>query len=245
MGMQSLVLVILYVFSIFPAIWVQSTAQLKAFATTRALQFSPERTDYTGFQKRALDEASQLSVDRYGTLIRRYAMRYGVDWRLIMAIMRQESRFHQDAVSPKGAYGLMQILPDTQEELAGRLGLEDAIGPSNNIVAGIYHFSTLYRSIEDAATPEDRAKLAVAAYNCGIGRLEDAKVMAAFLGNRTDTWQGVKDALPFLSRRNASLHTLVWAGGRPTYGYLSNWQETTRYVDNVMQYYREYKQSLE
>ena len=58
--------------------------------------------------------------------------------------MKQESRFNFEAVSYKGAYGLMQIMPMTQIEIAEKIGVDEASTPRNNIKAGIYHLKSLF-----------------------------------------------------------------------------------------------------
>ncbi len=86
-------------------------------------------------------------LDRYIPLVKKYSQEYGMDWVLILAVMKQESKFDHEAVSYSGAYGLMQIMPVTQIELAEKIGVEETITPRNNIKAGIYHLKSLYCAI--------------------------------------------------------------------------------------------------
>jgi len=82
----------------------------------------------------------------YGATIKRYAGRYGLDWRLVLAIMKQESGFSRSAESHKGAGGLMQLMPVTGEELARNLELEDISHPDRTYRPG-YSISETLRSI--------------------------------------------------------------------------------------------------
>ena len=80
-----------------------------------------------------LDEGTRTVVKRYGPVIKDYARTYGFDWRLILAVMKQESRFSSHAMSHRGAFGLMQIMPVTAEEVTRSLSLQDIVHPRNNI----------------------------------------------------------------------------------------------------------------
>lgn len=190
-----------------------------------------------------LDSRTEVSINRYGSIIRKYSSLYGLDWRLVLAIMKQESRFRHDAVSHKGAYGLMQIMPVTQMELAQKLGVEETISPYNNIRAGAFHLKTLLRMFE-GADPENRTKLSLAAYNSGLSRIQDAQDIATYLGNDPNDWNAVRAALSLLSRAQYTLHKNVWENGKPRGGYFKDWQQTVNYVDNILDYYKEYRYTL-
>lgn len=168
-----------------------------------------------------------------------YSGLYDVDYRLILAMARHESRFDRSAVSPRGAEGLLQIMPATGRELRRELDLEDLSHPSRHLRAGIYYFAKL-NGLFSSAAPGDRIRLALAAYNAGPSRIYDAQELAAWLGDHPDDWEGVRHVLPLLSRRYTSLHEHVWGGERPPHGHFSGWRETVRYVDRVMASYAEY-----
>ncbi len=159
--------------------------------------------------------------------------------------MRQESRFKPTAVSQKGAYGLMQIMPVTETEIIGKLGLEEGKSPYNNIKVGTYYLRSLYR-LFGQAPEEDRIRLTLAAYNAGIGRILDARAIVEYLGDNPNSWRAVRYALPLLSKRYYTLHRHIWEEGRPGSGYFGNdaVASVLDYVENVMQYYDEYRRTL-
>ncbi|HWP81920.1 MAG TPA: transglycosylase SLT domain-containing protein [Bacteroidota bacterium] len=191
----------------------------------------------------SLDPLTEKSIRKYGSVIQKYSERWGFDPRLILAIMKQESRFRHNAKSRKGAYGLMQIMPVTQGELVEKLGVGNATTPYNNIKAGIFHLRSLYKVFE--GVPEkDRLRLALGAYNAGLSRILDAQDIARFLGDDPNSWKAVRDALPLLSRRYHTLHKSIWAEGMPRGGYFRGWRQTTSYVENIMKFYREYQRVL-
>lgn len=187
-----------------------------------------------------LDPSTRTTLRTYGPTIRKYAEKYGFDWRLILAIMKQESRFAADAESHRGAFGLMQIMPVTEEEVARILEIDDLSHPKNNIRGGIFHLKRLYRLFE-GAEEADRIKLALAAYNAGIGRIYDAQEVAAYLHDNPRKWEDIKDALPYLSKRYSTLHRSIWQQDRPRAGWFKNPRETIAYVESVMNYYDEYR----
>jgi len=90
--------------------------------------------------------------------------RFGVDPLDVWAIMRRESAFDEEAVSPAGAMGLMQLMPPTARENAAMLGEKegDFFDPARNIILGTHHFSRLLKMF-------DRIEWAIAAYNAGQG----------------------------------------------------------------------------
>jgi soluble lytic murein transglycosylase-like protein len=95
---------------------------------------------------------------KYAQEIEQVARKYGLDPKLLHAVIRAESAYDPTAVSPKGAVGLMQLMPDT----AARYGAYDRYDPFLNLEAGARYLRDLLSAFGDV-------KLAVAAYNAGEG----------------------------------------------------------------------------
>ena len=89
------------------------------------------------------------------------ALRYGVDPHLVHAVILTESHYRPDALSHKGAMGLMQLIPST----ARILGVDDPWDPHQNIDGGVRHLRDLLRHFRDT-------ELALAAYNAGKRAVE-------------------------------------------------------------------------
>jgi len=186
---------------------------------------------------------STAGLNQYIPLVKKYSEEYHMDWVLVLALMKQESSFNHEAVSYKGAYGLMQIMPLTQIEITEKIGVEEAATPRNNIKAGIYHLKSLFLMFKSIPR-EDRICLTLAAYNAGLGRVLDAQKIASYMGNDPHKWSSISAALPFLSKKNYTLHNRVWSDGCPPNGYLHSARQTVEYVDNIMSCYDRYSLAL-
>jgi soluble lytic murein transglycosylase-like protein len=95
-------------------------------------------------------------------IIKQLSLKHGLDPDLIRAVIRAESAFNHRAVSPKGARGLMQLMPST----AANLGVEDSFDPAANVNAGARYLRELL-----AQHNNDLVK-ALAAYNAGPGAVQ-------------------------------------------------------------------------
>ena len=105
----------------------------------------------------------------YSEYVEKYANEYDVDKYLIYAIIKAESNFDEDAVSNKGAKGLMQLMYSTAEEIAEKLAIdlneENILEPDINIHLGTNYISMLTQKYENI-------NLALAAYNAGNGNVD-------------------------------------------------------------------------
>ncbi|TGL41545.1 lytic transglycosylase domain-containing protein [Leptospira perdikensis] len=117
-----------------------------------SLQASPNQTD-----------GKTKPADIFGT-IESIAKSQGMDPNLVKAMVKAESNFKPKAVSPKGAMGLMQLMPETAESL----GVSDPFDPEDNIGGGVKFLKGLMKEFKD---PEK----AIAAYNAGPGAVKRYK----------------------------------------------------------------------
>jgi Transglycosylase SLT domain len=99
----------------------------------------------------------------FDEMIRVIADRYGVEYALVKAVIKAESGFNHLAVSPKGAQGLMQLMPDT----AAAVRVQDVFMPQDNIEGGVKYLRRLLDRYDG------NLALAVAAYNAGPMRVDE------------------------------------------------------------------------
>jgi hypothetical protein len=98
---------------------------------------------------------TQSGPVKYGAIIDKISAEQGVPAKLVRAVIQVESAYHERARSPKGAMGLMQLMPATARQYA----VQDPYDPATNIEAGIKHLKSLLQRLPVA--------LALAAYNAG------------------------------------------------------------------------------
>jgi membrane-bound lytic murein transglycosylase F len=162
-------------------------------------------------------------LSRYSPFIKAAAKKHGFDWRLIAAQIYQESHLNPRAKSHAGAKGLMQLLPSTAESL----GVRDIYNPVENINAGVGHLRMLYDQFEDA-DGQDRILITLAAYNIGIGHIQDARSLAAKMNLDPERWSSLAKTLPLLTYQKYYKNS--------DYGYCRG-TEPIRYIKQIMIYY--------
>lgn len=151
----------------------------------------------------------------YDDLAKRYADRYGFDWRLIVAQMYEESRFKPGAVSSSGARGLMQVLPRT----ARAMGFPRLDRPELGIHAGVKYLDRQRDRFEDTLAIADRTWFALAAYHAGYERVQSARRRAARMGLDPNRWFGhVEKAMVAMSRKRSGRN--AYRGGAVTASYV-------------------------
>ena len=140
-------------------------------------------------------QRSKSILPEYLPLFQRAQEATGIEWRLLAAMAYQESQWDPQAVSETGVRGLMQLTEDT----ARHLGAIDRLDPQSSIMAAARYLRGLKDKLPKRIPEPDRTWLALAAYNIGIGHLEDARVLAQKQKLSPDSWQAVKQALPLLA----------------------------------------------
>ncbi len=173
------------------------------------------------------DDAQQ-GLSPYDAIIRKYAERYGFDWRLITAQMYQESRFDPRAESFAGALGLMQVMPRT----AKFMGFGELSRPEDGIHAGVKYLDWVRNRFEETLPFSERMWFSLAAYNAGHGHVADARRLARQKGWDGDVWFGnTERAMLLLSKKQYA--------SKARYGYVRG-IEPVSYVRNIRSRYRAY-----
>lgn len=123
------------------------------------------------------------------------AAQHGLDPCLIFSVMRAESAFNRMAVSPKGASGLMQLMPET----AARFGVKNIFDPRENIFAGAKYLRWLLNRFQGDV------RLALAGYNAGEGAVE-------FYGLRIPPFQETQNYVRIIYTRYSGIHLTATPG---------------------------------
>ncbi|WP_032094363.1 MULTISPECIES: membrane-bound lytic murein transglycosylase MltF [unclassified Alteromonas] len=171
---------------------------------------------------RAFKNAAESTLKQYQPLFKKYSG--DLDWRLLAAMSYQESHWEPDAVSRTGVRGLMMLTLDT----ASDWDVSDRVDPEQSIRGGSRYFASLLSRIPARIGNPDRVWMAMAAYNIGMGHLEDARVLTERQGGNPDLWVDVKRRLPQLRQKKYYRTT--------RYGYARG-DEAMQYVENIRRYY--------
>lgn len=168
-------------------------------------------------------ERIKNSLPSYRGIIKSEAKTRGFDWRLIAALIYQESSFDHRAEGGAGAAGLMQILPAT----AADLGATNPMNPSSNIRAGVKYLKDMM-DLFAGETETDRINFALAAYNMGPRHIEKARKIARAKGLNHLKWKDVSRILCGFKKGGY---------GRKSSGYYYRGDRTVNYVRRIMAYY--------
>lgn len=129
-------------------------------------------------------------ISRYDELIKKNSKLIDWDWRLLSALISQESHFDPKAKSWVGAFGLMQLMPET----AFRYDVDEDSNPEQNVRAGVRHLKYLSRRLDKVLGDKtDKLNFLLASYNVGLGHILDARRLAKKNGQNPDLWQGSVD----------------------------------------------------
>ena len=173
---------------------------------------------YNPYRKGVRKKAGIISP--YDEIIKENAKKIGWDWKLFAALVWSESRFRIQASSPRGAMGLMQMMPRT----ADRYDIENLLDPKENIEAGAAYIARLQNKFRDTAlNNEELVKFTLAAYNAGEGRIYDCINLARSQGVNPSTWESLCAVLPQMSQDSIKFVEDVRYGkfkGRETMAYV-------------------------
>ncbi|MGN0007505.1 MAG: transglycosylase SLT domain-containing protein [Alistipes sp.] len=217
---------------IFPILFV---------AVTAAVSISLLHTVEVGQRENALaDEASELlpkhacKISIYDNVFRRVGKDSGIDWRLMSAIAYHESRFREDAVSIRGAVGVMQIMPYVADKYG--ISKNELLDPICNIELSAKIIKGMERSLQlpKQIDANDRMAIMLACYNGGYAHISDACNLAEFYGEDKYSWDTVAEYLWLLSDADFYNHEVV------NFGAFRGSDETIKYVDAVMSRYNYY-----
>lgn len=213
--------------------WIRTFRETQTFA----ILYSKYFRSYNSVKFLKSDNYSLRSgkVSQWDNLIKTYSEEIGWDWRLLASLIYQESRFIPDVVSRVGAYGLMQVMPETGKHF----GIDVTASPELNIKAGVKFIDWLHNIFDSKiADKNERTKFILAAYNAGPGHILDAMKLAEKNGMDPQVWDGsvaewvLKKAEP--KYYNDSV---------VKYGYFTG-KESVAFVSQILERYEHYRNIL-
>ncbi|MBO5350116.1 MAG: transglycosylase SLT domain-containing protein [Alistipes sp.] len=201
-------------------------------ATTRENALLAERFEPN--DKMMLLGEGEYQISAYDNIFRNICESEGTDWRLMSAIAYHESRFMPELCSPRGARGMMQIMPHVARQFD--VAVEALNDPATNISVAnkVMNMLTKMMRIPAEASAEDRLSLILAAYNSGIGHVADARRLAKAHGENPNSWESVARYLELKADPAYYEHEVV------KYGRFSGSRQTIAYVENVRSRYARY-----
>jgi membrane-bound lytic murein transglycosylase F len=176
------------------------------------------------------------AISPFDSIFKQYASKIPWDWRLMVSIAYQESKFHTDKVSWAGATGLMGLMPKT----AASLGLEPEamIDPEASIRAASRLIKKLNRAFSSIQDENERIKFIVAAYNAGSGHIYDAQALAEKYGKNPEIWENHVEEYLKLKRLPEYYNDSVCKQG------YCRGNETIHYVEAVIERWRYYQEKV-
>lgn len=166
----------------------------------------------------------QSRLPKWETHLKAAAEKNDLDWQLLAALSYQESHWNPKAKSPTGVRGFMMLTLNTAKEV----GVKNRLNAEQSIYGGARYFKSLHGRLPERIKEPDRTWLALAAYNIGLGHLEDARILTEHFGGNPDKWADVKQQLPLLAKRKYYKFT--------KHGYARGW-EAVDYVQNIRNFH--------
>lgn len=171
-------------------------------------------------------------ISKYDKEIKQHSKMINWDWRLVASLIYQESQFHPELRGWSGAFGIMQMMPET----ARKFGIHPKSSVSDQIKAGLklkMHIDKfLPAEIKD---PEERIKFILASYNAGVYHVLDARNLARKYGKNPNIWSDNVDYYMKLKSKPKYYNDAV-----VKYGY-SRGKETYDFVVEILERYNHYK----
>jgi membrane-bound lytic murein transglycosylase F len=124
----------------------------------------------------------------YDKILKKYGKEYGIDWRLVAALIYNESKFNVNAISSKGAFGIIQIMPATADiyGITAQSSIDEQINVSFKILDN--YKITLKQFFKNE---KDLYKAMIASYNLGLGHILDAINLAIKYDGEIYNWEQV------------------------------------------------------
>jgi len=194
-----------------------------------------ERRSLSTKASREFSSTMDGQLSPYDDIIQKESEKLGWDWRLVSAIIYQESKFETYKISWAGAFGIFQFMPATAESY----GISPSSSAQAQIKAGIKKLNKNYNQWLPLVPDSTEAiYFTLATFNSGRAHIDDARSLAAYYSKDTSTWYGHVDSMVLnLSKPKYYRNPVV------KYGYARG-LETYEYIYEIMERFEEYKHAF-
>ena len=210
--------------------WLQQAEQNGDIATINERYYGHvDLFDYVDMKK--FIGRIKTRLPKYKDTIKKASSEHVIDWTLIAAQAYQESHWNPKSRSPTGVRGLMMLTQLT----AKAMGVTNRLDAAQSIRGGVKYLAKMFDRLPHQIQGENRAWMALAAYNVGYGHLKDARKLAITLGKDPNSWAELKQVFPLLAQKKYYKQL--------QYGYARG-SEPVSYVQRIRDYQQVLLQNL-
>jgi membrane-bound lytic murein transglycosylase F len=212
--------------------WFRKNVQSRKYKSTSKRYFELSKGP-NPFLTTGLIIRKDGSISSYDNLFKKHATNIGWDWRLLASIAYQESNFDATATNWTGASGLMQIMPRTAKSMG--IDVDSLLDAETSIRGAARLLKGFEKNLSKVTNKEQRQKMVLASFNCGLGHILDARALARKHQKNPNRWDG------------DNVGKYIYLKSRPEYyqdpvckqGYLRG-SETAAFVTEVWTRYKYY-----
>lgn len=214
-------------------VWLEGFIETRNSAYLYNKYFRNSRS--INFAKSEYHSIKGSKISPYDVVIKEYSKEIEWDWRLLASLIYQESRFHPEARSWAGAYGLMQLMPHN----AQKYGIDSLSTPEDQIRAGVNFIKLLDKQFVNKIEDKDeRTKFVLASYNAGIAHVYDARRLALKYEKDPNLWDNNVDYYLLNKSKPEYYNDSV-----VKYGYCRG-KEPYNFVYDILDRYQHYKNTI-
>jgi len=203
--------------------WLHTT-ESQLFVANLYAKYFAQLGLFNKFDQVLLKVHYERDFPRYRALFEEAGRRHDIDPLFLAAVSYQESHWNPRARSQTGVRGLMMLTQDTAEAV----GVTNRLDPRQSVLGGTQYLMQIRGQIDSTVERPDNNYYALAAYNVGLGHVQDAQALVKRAGADDRLWSNLRDALPLLAE--PAYYTTVKYGK-------ARGQEPVRYVDSIRTYY--------
>ena len=203
---------------------ISKTKYLVSWPSHRSLSPREARIILPHYDRKVFYKHVKTRLPKYEVHFQQAAKLHNLSWKVLASQAYQESHWNRRARSPTGVRGIMMLTRKT----AASLGIKNRIDPVLSIYGGAKYLARLHGKIARSVHDSDRTFFALAAYNVGIGHLNDARILARRKKKNPNFWNDVREVLPLLKQKK--YYTSL------RYGFARG-DEPVRYVKRIRAYH--------